>query len=110
MELAKTGLRNRLPVLDPQARDPAKLAGVVRDERQVLSQRDRGDRKVIGTQRHAARGNIRANPAENLGGGVIKRQAGEERKELAQQSRVGRQVFRRTTKYAIVELGNHDGA
>src|SRR5207302_500813 len=93
-----------------QAGDTAELSSGVRDHRQVLEQRDRGDLKVKRTDDRALCGQIGSDATEDLGGGVTEGHADEEREELADKSQVRSLVRWRTPKSSKVQLGHDDGA
>jgi hypothetical protein len=73
MERHSAAASGRLPVLNPQARSPAELCGIVCHQRAVMSECDGSDHQVVSANDLSSRGQVGSNLAVLLRGRVIER-------------------------------------
>jgi len=67
-----SGGSGRLPVFKSEVGNAREFRGVVSDEREIVRQSDGGDKRIVGADRSAKRGKVRADFRMLLGGIVVK--------------------------------------
>ena len=67
-------LRGRLPILEAEPRNAAKLMGIVGNECQVVGESNCGDQQVVRADQHAFRRKVGTNSGRDLSRGVVEGQ------------------------------------